>query len=73
MSNFWSRLGQSFLSAGAMNARQPLLAWEASWDEAEALIASGKLWSEPPQSQVSDANSSVSNGVNGGAKVANTL
>ena len=49
MSNFWSRLGQSFLSAGAMNARQPLLAWEASWDEAEALIASGKLWPEPPQ------------------------
>lgn len=51
MSNFWSRLGQSFLSAGVMNARQPLLAWEASWDEAEALIASGKLWSEQPQTQ----------------------
>lgn len=49
MSNFWSRLGQSFLSAGARNARQPLLAWEASWDEAEALIASGKLWPESPQ------------------------
>ena len=47
MSNFWSRLGQFFISAGAMNARQPLLAWEAAWDEAEALIASGKLWSEP--------------------------
>ncbi|WP_240466937.1 hypothetical protein [Comamonas sp. lk] len=54
MSNFWSRLGQSFLSAGAMNARQPLLAWEASWDEAEALIASGKLWPEPPQTPVGD-------------------
>ncbi|MDR0214900.1 MAG: hypothetical protein LBJ15_12940 [Comamonas sp.] len=51
MSNFWSRLGQFFLSAGAMNARQPLLAWEASWDEAEALIASGKLWPKPPQTQ----------------------
>lgn len=49
MSNFWSRLGQSFLSAGTRNARQPLLAWEASWDEAEALIASGKLWPESPQ------------------------
>ena len=34
-----------------MNARQPLLAWEASWDEAEALIASGKLWPEPPHTQ----------------------
>ena len=51
MSNFWSRLDQSFLSAGAMNARQPLLAWEASWDEAEALIASGKLWPESQQTQ----------------------
>ena len=55
MSNFWSRLGQFFISAGAMNARQPLLAWEASWDEAEALIASGKLWSEPPQPQAGSA------------------
>lgn len=49
MNNFWSRWGQSFLSTSAKDARPPLLAWEASWDEAEALIASGKLWSEPPQ------------------------
>ena len=55
MSNFWSRLGQSFLSAGAMNARQPLLAWEASWDEAEALIASGKLWPDEAQTQAAGA------------------
>ena len=63
MSNFWSRLGQSFLSAGARNARQPLLAWEASWDEAEALIASGKLWPESPQTlaggSAPDASSST--------------
>ncbi len=74
MSNFWNRLTQWLgLADGDQQTRKPLVAWEASWDEAEALIASGKLWSEPPQSQVSDANSSVSNGVNGGAKVANTL
>lgn len=44
MSNLWSRLTQSLASAGALNARQPLVAWEASWDEAEALQASGLLW-----------------------------
>lgn len=44
MSSLWSRLTQSLVSAGALNARQPLVAWEASWDEAEALQASGKLW-----------------------------
>lgn len=60
MSNFWSRLGQSFLSAGAMNARQPLLAWEASWDEAEALIASGKLWPEPQQTQAGSREADAS-------------
>ncbi|MBV8246849.1 MAG: sulfonate ABC transporter ATP-binding protein, partial [Comamonas sp.] len=37
MSNWWNRLTQSLVSAGALNARQPLVAWEASWDEAEAL------------------------------------
>lgn len=62
MSNFWSRLGQSFLSAGAMNARQPLLAWEASWDEAEALIASGKLWPEPQQTQAGSREADASSG-----------
>lgn len=44
MSSLWSRLTQSLVSAGALNARQPLVAWEASWDEAEALQASGQLW-----------------------------
>lgn len=44
MSSLWSRLTQSLVGAGALNARQPLVAWEASWDEAEALQASGKLW-----------------------------
>jgi len=44
MSSLWSRLAQSLVGAGALNARQPLVAWEASWDEAEALQASGKLW-----------------------------
>ena len=44
MSNWWSRMTQSLVSAGALNARQPLVAWEASWDEAEALMASGQLW-----------------------------
>ncbi len=44
MSRLWSRLAQSLVGAGALNARQPLVAWEASWDEAEALQASGKLW-----------------------------
>jgi sulfonate transport system ATP-binding protein len=43
MSSLWNRLTQSLVSAGALNARQPLVAWEASWDEAEALQASG-LW-----------------------------
>lgn len=62
MSNFWSRLGQSFLSAGAMNARQPLLAWEASWDEAEALIASGKLWPELQQTHAGRREADASPG-----------
>ncbi|CUB01880.1 ATP-binding cassette domain-containing protein [Comamonas thiooxydans] len=44
MSSLWNRLTQSLVGAGALNARQPLVAWEASWDEAEALQASGKLW-----------------------------
>ena len=44
MSSLWNRLTQSLVSAGALNARQPLVAWEASWDEAEALQASGQLW-----------------------------
>jgi sulfonate transport system ATP-binding protein len=44
MSSLWSRLTQSLVGAGALNARQPLVAWEASWDEAEALQASGQLW-----------------------------
>lgn len=44
MSSLWSRLAQSLVGAGALNARQPLVAWGASWDEAEALQASGKLW-----------------------------
>ena len=74
MGNFWNRLTQWLGTAGGdQQTRKPLVAWEASWDEAEALIASGKLWPEPQKTQVSDANSSVSNGVNGGAKVANTL
>ena len=45
MSSLWNRLTQSLVSAGALNARQPLVAWEASWDEAEAL-ANGRLWSK---------------------------
>ena len=70
MSNFWNRLTQWLGAAqGDQQTRKPLVAWEASWDEAEALIASGKLWSEPQKTQVSDANNSV----HSGAKVANTL
>ena len=42
MSSLWNRLTQSLVSAGAFNARQPLVAWEASWDEAEALLARDK-------------------------------
>ena len=37
MSKLISRLGQGLLSASALNASQPLVAWEASWDEAQAL------------------------------------
>ena len=42
MGNLWNRLTQSLVSAGAMNARRPLVAWEASWEETEALLASDK-------------------------------
>lgn len=40
----WSWVSGALLGAGALNARQPLVAWEAAWDEAEALQASGQLW-----------------------------
>ena len=46
MSNLWSRLTQSLVSSGALNARQPLEAWEASWDEAQVLELAGQLRSE---------------------------
>ena len=46
MSNLWSRLTQSLVSSGALNARQPLEAWEASWDEAQVLELAGQLRNE---------------------------
>lgn len=57
MSNWWKRLTRSLWSAGALNARQPLVAWEAAWDEAEALQASGELWSrgENAEKKVTDS------------------
>ncbi|MEX8194712.1 ATP-binding cassette domain-containing protein [Comamonas guangdongensis] len=63
MSNLWSRLTQSLVSAGAMNARQPLVAWEASWDEAEALLASGRLWREAKDAAPEEADRSERPGV----------
>ena len=42
MGNLWNRLTQSLVSAGTMNARRPLVAWEASWEETEALLAGDK-------------------------------
>ncbi|NIF82899.1 ATP-binding cassette domain-containing protein [Comamonas sp. Tr-654] len=71
MSSLWSRLTQSLVGAGALNARQPLVAWEASWDEAEALQASGKLWQrtkdeeeeQQGSSQPPDAQQKVAEGV----------
>lgn len=42
MGSLWNRLTQSLVSAGAMNARRPLVAWEASWEETEALLAGDK-------------------------------
>ena len=58
MSNWWKRLTRSLWSAGALNARQPLVAWEAAWDEAEALQARGDLWSrvEDAEKKVTDSN-----------------
>lgn len=58
MSNWWKRLTRSLWSACALNARQPLVAWEAAWDEAEALQASGDLWSrvEDAEKKVTDSN-----------------
>ena len=58
MSNFWNRLTQWLVGDDAEKAHQPLVAWEASWDEAEALMASGKLWNqaieaEPERSEAS--------------------
>ncbi|PIG08409.1 ATP-binding cassette domain-containing protein [Comamonas sp. 26] len=46
MSNLWSRLTQSLVSSGALNARRPLEAWEASLDEAQVLELAGQLRSE---------------------------
>ena len=46
MSSLWSRLTQSLVSSGALYARQPLEAWEASWDEAQVLELAGQLRSE---------------------------
>ena len=47
MGSLWNRLTQSLVSAGAMNARRPLVAWEASWEETEALLASDKQRARP--------------------------
>ena len=58
MSSLWSRLTQSLVGAGALNARQPLVAWEASWDEAEALQASGKLWQRTKEEEADQQGSS---------------
>ncbi|MEN2387666.1 ATP-binding cassette domain-containing protein [Comamonas sp. A7-5] len=58
MSSLWSRLTQSLVGAGALNARQPLVAWEASWDEAEALQASGKLWQRTKDAEEEQQGSS---------------
>ncbi|AIJ47874.1 sulfonate ABC transporter ATP-binding protein [Comamonas testosteroni TK102] len=58
MSSLWSRLAQSLVGAGALNARQPLVAWEASWDEAEALQASGKLWQRTKDEEADQQGSS---------------
>ena len=58
MSSLWSRLTQSLVGAGALNARQPLVAWEASWDEAEALQASGKLWQRTKDEEADQQGSS---------------
>ncbi|KGG87425.1 sulfonate ABC transporter ATP-binding protein [Comamonas thiooxydans] len=49
---------QSLVGAGALNARQPLVAWEASWDEAEALQASGKLWQRTKDAEEEQQGSS---------------
>jgi sulfonate transport system ATP-binding protein len=51
-------LTQSLVGAGALNARQPLVAWEASWDEAEALQASGKLWQRTKDEEADQQGSS---------------
>ncbi|MEG0676665.1 MAG: ATP-binding cassette domain-containing protein [Comamonas sp.] len=56
MSNLWSRLTQSLTSAGALNVRQPLVAWESSWDEAEALQASGLLWRKSKDAEPAEAD-----------------
>ena len=58
MSSLWSRVTQSLVGAGALNARQPLVAWEASWDEAEALQASGKLWQRTKDAEEEQQGSS---------------
>ena len=58
MSSLWNRLTQSLVGAGALNARQPLVAWEASWDEAEALQASGKLWQRTKDAEEEQQGSS---------------
>lgn len=64
MSNFWNRLTQWLAGEdGDQYARKPLVAWEASWDEAEALMASGKLWahadgSEPERAEINLAHMS---------------
>ena len=63
MSSLWNRLTQSLVSAGAFNARQPLVAWEASWDEAEALLASGKLEDKAQAADAAQAERSVPKGV----------
>ena len=63
MSSLWNRLTQSLVSAGAFNARQPLVAWEASWDEAEALLASGKLGDKAQAADAAQAGRSVPKGV----------
>jgi len=63
MSNWWNRLTQSLVSAGALNARQPLVAWEASWDEAEALLASGQLWNRVKDEAPEEAGHSQLPGV----------
>lgn len=43
----WAWVKRCLLSSAALNAHQPLVAWEAAWDEAEALQASGQLWRVP--------------------------